>query len=67
MTAEYIHAFSRRMTPEACWKFALEIERDAGNAGCRLSSRDGMAGVLGVGVAAKPARMIMDVSQDKVK
>ena len=39
MTAEYIHAFSRRMTPEACWKFALESERAQGMPGALLHPR----------------------------
>ena len=37
MTAEYTFAFSRRVAPEACWKFALQKTEGAGNAGRRLA------------------------------
>src|SRR5215216_7024997 len=33
----YTFAISRRVAPEACWKFALEKSEGAGNAGCRLA------------------------------
>ena len=37
MTAEYTFAFSRRVAPEACSKFALQKSEGAGNAGRRLA------------------------------
>jgi hypothetical protein len=37
MTTECEATISRRVAPEACWKFALQKSEGAGNAGCRLA------------------------------